>query len=124
MPRSRRRTVQFEPVQLVPYYKKKWTGPEALQLPALQTVREEDEETITTVPLCRPVHNSDLAMYLARLPQGAKLLPGWTGFNVQLEEGKGTQGKGSVGYLPVINGPPTELTTVNAVFERSLAIAN
>ena len=51
-----------------------------------------------------------------------KALPSWTDFNKQICEDIPPQN--NVGYLPVINGSPTLLKTVHAVFKRSIQIAD
>ena len=50
-------------------------------------------------------------------------LPNWTGFNTNLEENVlPTQSK--IGYLPVIDASPTEISTVKEILKRSEDIAN
>ncbi|XP_046842015.1 uncharacterized protein LOC124436135 [Xenia sp. Carnegie-2017] len=48
-------------------------------------------------------------------------LPGWTGFNTMLIEEIPEVSR--VGYLPVINAPPTEYSTINEILKRSKNIA-
>ena len=50
-----------------------------------------------------------------------KTLPGWTGFNTQLT---GNAPDASIMcYLPVINNPATDFTTVNKMLKRSMSIS-
>ena len=48
-------------------------------------------------------------------------LPGWTGFNTMLIDEIPDVSR--VGYLPVINAPPTEYSTINEILKRSKDIA-
>ena len=48
---------------------------------------------------------------------------GWTGFNILLLQEK-IPARSNIRYLPVANSNPTHLCTVNAVFFKSLAIAD
>jgi len=51
------------------------------------------------------------------------IIPGWTGFNIQLE-GTKVPLITEVGYLPVIDANPVEDTTVQTILDCSVAIAN
>ena len=51
-----------------------------------------------------------------------EMLPGWTGFNTVLF--KDVPNVSRVGYLPVIDAPPTEYSTINAILKRSTEIAD
>ena len=125
LPRNKRRTVHFVPEKPQPYFKRKRIGPEPMGVPADQQAAE-DEMGDGALPQCRPIHSHDSALYLAKLLESEKLLPGWTGFNILLEKesGHGVPSKTNIGYLPVIDASPTELSTVNAIFEKSLTIAD
>ena len=59
-------------------------------------------------------------MHCERENQRNPPIPGWAGFNILLlQEQKPS--KNNIGYLPVVNGNPTHLSTVNAVIlEKSL----
>ena len=69
-------------------------------------------------------HELNLAMTVSKMAQTGmdKSLPSWTDFNISITNEVPPQSK--VGYLPVINSSPTLLKTVNAVFERSIQIAD
>ena len=54
--------------------------------------------------------------------QSQDLLPSWTGCNQALSEVSHTVSK--IGYLPVIDASPTDRSTVNAILERSLTLAD
>ena len=47
-------------------------------------------------------------------------LPGWTGFNTQIH--KETRCASTIGYLPVINAPFTDMATVNTLLKHSMSI--
>ena len=49
-------------------------------------------------------------------------LPGWTGFNTQINEKPASISK--VGYLPVVDAPVTDFATIFTILRRSLDIAN
>ena len=70
----------------------------------------------------RIAYKLDLAYVLSKMVHGAdeNPLPGWTGFNTMLcEEIPDVQ---RVGYLPVINGSPTEYSTIREILVRSKGI--
>ena len=50
-------------------------------------------------------------------------IPSWTSFNILLLQ-QHIPAQSNIGNLPVVNGNPTQLSTVNAVFLKSLAIAD
>ena len=71
---------------------------------------------------------TDLSMTMVNMlcesdNQNTTPIPGWTGFNILLLQDQ-IPVKSNIGYLPVFNGNPTQLSTVNAVFLKSLAIAD
>ena len=51
---------------------------------------------------------------------GCKSLPGWTGFNTQIY--KDSPPVSTVGYLPVVNAPVTDIPTVNTILRHSVSI--
>ena len=53
---------------------------------------------------------------------GAKLLPGWTGFNTITSSKPRSLSK--VAYLPVVDAAVTELSTMNAILKRSASIVD
>lgn len=68
-------------------------------------------------------HKLDLAYVLTKMVHvtDETALPGWTGFNTMLIEEIPEVSR--VGYLPVINAPPTEYSTINEILKRSKNIA-
>ena len=65
----------------------------------------------------------DLSLVLCRSLQDEYLFPNWTGFNTLLQS-REIPVLSKVGYLPVINAPPTEMSTINAILKKSKEIAN
>ncbi len=51
-------------------------------------------------------------------------IPNWTGFNTRLTVNRNIPIKSKLGYLPVIDASPTELSTVNELLNWSEEIAN
>lgn len=52
------------------------------------------------------------------------LVPGWTGFNTLCNLYSHPLSKTKIGYLPILDANPTEMSTVNTILCRSLQIAN
>ena len=50
------------------------------------------------------------------------ILPGWTGFNTLISEKP--DGISKVGYLPVVDVPVTDVSTIYTILRRSVGIAN
>lgn len=50
------------------------------------------------------------------------ILPGWTGFNTLISEKP--DGISKVGYLPVVDAPVTDISTIYTILRRSVDIAN
>lgn len=63
-----------------------------------------------------------LIFYLCFYFQDQSEIPGWSGFNQILS--KCSFPLSLIGYLPVIDASPTEKSTVNAILEKSLDIAD
>ena len=66
----------------------------------------------------------DLAYVLLKMvPSDETVLPGWTGFNTILCQDH-IPHVSHIGYLPVINAPATEYSTINTILRRSKEIAD
>lgn len=66
----------------------------------------------------------DLAFVICRsIEEYQPLIPNWTGFNTLLES-EHIPCMTRIGYLPIINASPTELSTINTILLRSKEIAN
>ena len=75
------------------------------------------------VPAKDAAQKVDLSFVLCRAMQDESLLPNWTGFNTLLQEQE-IPVLSKIGYLPIINASPTEISTINAILQRSTQIAN
>ena len=66
--------------------------------------------------------NADFLYLLSRknASENGKSLPGWTGFNTQVH--KEIRSSSNIGYLPVIDAPVTDLSTVNTLLRHSVSI--
>ena len=65
---------------------------------------------------------SSLATIDHRADRNQQCVMGWTGFNAAINPT--TASICNVGYCPVINASPTQLSTVYALHERSLEMAD
>ena len=65
----------------------------------------------------------DLSLVVCRSQQDERLFPNWTGFNTLLQTSE-IPVLSKVGYLPIINAPPTEMSTINAILKKSKEISN
>ena len=83
-----------------------------------------DLDKTTTTSSREMAQKLDLAYVLLKMfPSDDTVLPGWTGFNTILcQEDKPEVSR--IGYLPVIDAPPTEYATINTVLKRSEEIAD
>jgi len=50
-----------------------------------------------------------------------QIIPSWTGFNIQTRDNVSVS-KDTVGYLPTINAPPSDLSTVQEILCKSVSI--
>ena len=89
-------------------------------------------EAITSVSLTKESYMSiqndkrkqDLAFVISRTVDAFQpLIPNWTGFNTLLAS-EHIPSCTKIGYLPIINSSPTELSTINTILKRSQEIAD
>lgn len=66
----------------------------------------------------------DDLFHLCKFAYFPNLLPGWTGFNTSISNATTATVKTNIGYLPVLDCNPTEMSTINTLLERSMKIAN
>ena len=66
----------------------------------------------------------DLAFCLCRYLGRSSAIPNWTVFGTRLAVNRNVPTQSKLGYLPVIDASPTELSTVNEILNRSEEIAN
>ena len=68
------------------------------------------------------LHSSDQTIPNQTKPfKPNQTIPSWTGFNI-LMRNKHVVAKDSVGYLPTLNAPATDMSTVHQVLTKSLQI--
>ena len=61
----------------------------------------------------------DVAFVISRTVEAfQRQIPNWTGFNTELES-KQIPRLTNIGYLPIIDASPTELSTINTILKRS-----
>ena len=77
---------------------------------------------VTSAQIMEDAWKKKLLWLLARLHSSKKqTIPSWTGFNI-LARNKHVVAKDSVGYLPTLNAPATDMSTVYQVLTKSLQI--
>ena len=94
------------------------------ETPTFQKVHEDAQSMLIALKdgAGRIAHKLDLAYVLSKMAHAADENPlrGWTGLNTMLcQEIPAVQ---RVGYLPVINGSPTEYSTIREILVRSKGI--
>ncbi|KAL2102045.1 hypothetical protein ACEWY4_003806 [Coilia grayii] len=115
--RTRERSVNPPPLNLVTYRRGKRSGP---QSPVIRIDLQQDQN------ICAQTigRRTDAAYFLMKVPEAqGKVLPGWTGFNIMLKNDTVLPST-NVKYLPVIDASPTDLNTVHTILSHSLAIAD
>ena len=92
----------------------------SLKVPDIDSIEHYGENAITKLSL-----KTDLAYVLVKMLNNYEEspLPGWTGFNIMLYEAELPK-ESRIGYLPVIDNSPTEYSTINAILENGVNIAN
>ena len=70
------------------------------------------------------VKKKDLAFCLCRYLSNRNTLPNWTGYNTKVLDKQDIPVQSKIGYLPIIDGSPTEFLTVNEIFRKSEKIAD
>ena len=115
MKKTGKHSLEPPPKNLLAYYSKQRTGPARstflFNQEAIQTALQKDSISL------------DNAFCFSKLPQlNSITLPGWTGFNTKLVAIVPNLSK--IGYLPVIDASPTEMSTVHTILVRSLEIAD
>uniref|UniRef100_UPI00358FD6F1 uncharacterized protein isoform X1 n=1 Tax=Myxine glutinosa TaxID=7769 RepID=UPI00358FD6F1 len=109
--KSKKRSISPAPVMLPTYNAGQHVGPPITQSVDANTTRQ--------------VHHAktkNLIWLLARIAVlEAQAISSWTGFNIQIRDDV-TVVQDTVGYLPTINAPATEMTTVHEVLNQTLHI--
>jgi hypothetical protein len=112
--KTRKRSVMKPVVDIAHYYSIKCVGPAKVS-----------GQQLASKTVCRPFITLDTVFCLMKLPElcNEKLL-GWTGFNTSLKSFADLPPISKIGYLPVIDSSPTDLSTVYTILLRSVTIAD
>jgi hypothetical protein len=86
-------------------------------------IQEVSVDEYVYVPTQKAANALDFSFVLCRSLQNECLFPNWTGFNILLQS-KEIPILSKIGYLPIIDAPPTEMSTINAIMKKSTEIAN
>lgn len=80
-------------------------------------------QAVTRMPFGEMAQTLDLAYMLVKMVvrSGSYILPGWTGFNVLLGQ-HNIPNVSRVSYLPIIDSPLTEYSTINAILPKEASI--
>ncbi|XP_046556096.1 uncharacterized protein LOC124265368 isoform X2 [Haliotis rubra] len=112
--RDRKRTIDSHLEEISQYYGSKRTGPVQF--------KGQNQELEGRPEVQEPFKSIDQSLHFAKFIQTDDPLPGWTGCNQLLQSDAKAPSK--IGHLPVIDASPTDKSTVNAILERSLSIAD
>ena len=113
--KTRKRSMDPPPTAIQPFYSKRRFGPE----PVNAEIMHKELPT-----LLEPYLRIDLAYCLSKLPEvNRNSVPGWTGFNT-LMKSLDIHPTSKIGYLPVIDASPTDLSTVYTILLHSVNIAD
>ena len=83
----------------------------------------ETDESHYTEPQA-DAKKKDLAFCLCRYLGNRNILPNWTGYNTKVVSKHNTPIQSKIGYLPIIDGSPTEFSTVKEILRKSEKIAD
>ena len=109
--RKKQRSVTIQDEGLEVYVAGMRVGPQPL--PTMESCAQETKEA------AHVVHKKNLVWALARQTDlENQTIPSWTGFNISNRD-KLEISEDIVGYLPTINAPATELTTVFEILKQS-----
>ena len=79
----------------------------------------ETRQAVTRTPFGERAQKLDLVYVLVKMAHSdGYALPGWTGFNVLLRQDNIPK-VSKVGNLTIIDAPPTEYSTINAILKRT-----
>ena len=114
---KKNRTISAPEANILPYTSKE-KGTLSLQNESCDISFDEEsyhlEQTIG--------RNVDFVYLLSRknTSESGKYLPGWTGFNTSIY--KEIPSSSTIGYLPVIDAPVTDMSTINTLLQHSVSI--
>ena len=109
------RTIKAPENKIVPYASKK-NGTISLKTEASGILLDEESYSHEQ----NTARNAGSLYIISRknASEDLQYLPGWTGFNTQIH--KGTRPASTIGYLPVIDAPVTDMGTVNTLLKHRL----
>ena len=113
------RTIKAPEKKIVPYASKK-KGTISLKTEASGILL--DEESYSHEQNTARIADSLYIISRKNASEDLQYLPGWTGFNTQIH--KETRPASTIGYLPVIDAPVTDMATVNTLLKHSLSICH
>ena len=109
--KQKQRSLKIDHEELEVYYASARVGPQLL--PTSESHVQEAQEG------AQVASNKNLAWVLARQTNSdCQTIPSWTGFNIKTRDQE-LISEDVVGYLPTINAPATELTTVYEILKQS-----
>ena len=117
LPRTKKRSVEPPPKNIIPYHSQQpKSGP--MRIIDSKITKSPDQDRIEKFYTLL-----DTLFCFSKLQQsGSDILPGWTGYNTKIAVNIPIVSK--IGYLPVIDASPTEMSTVHTILKRSLEIAD
>ena len=111
LPKKKKRSINTEPLMLPTYNAGARVGP-----PEIQGIEGDTRDKLQLAK------KKNLVWLLARMSMSeVQNICSWTGFNI-LSRDEVTVVKDTVGYLPTINAPATQISTVNEVLNQSINI--
>jgi len=112
----KQRSVNIEHEELEVYVACARVGPQPLPTSESHILEAQESAQVAC--------NKNLAWVLARQTNSdCQTIPSWTGFNIKTRDQESIS-EDVVGYLPTINAPATELTTVYEILKQSDLIRN
>jgi len=116
LPRERKRTLPPQNVVMPPYYTSQRKSPPAVSL-GEPTVLEDSASMLA--------REKNLVWSLLRQQQPTgQTISAWTGFNIVTRQGSPSITKDTIGYLPTINAPATNMSTVHQVLVKAMSYMN
>lgn len=113
--KSQKKTLSAPETKIPPFFMGKRKSPNFVESLREKSIDEDDYVSIQDA-----ADKCDIGYVLLKMYFGSSF-PDWTGFNTLLcDDDIGRESK--ISYLPVVDAPPTDYSTINAIFARSLDI--
>ena len=113
------------PVPIIP--KNKSFSLEELPLPVHisgERIGPVNVHTVNRADVIKEVHNKNIVWFLTRqVKHSDQAVMGWTGFNITVRKDIPVS-QDNIGYLPTINAPATNMSTVYEILNQSIQIRN